>query len=293
MRTYFIVAALVASFSSSSLFAQTTPSDSTESVSIKQKFWIDSRRGWHFYEDPEVFDPPKAPIKETLTPQTPPAPPVKAPESKRPEIVEFEALQKRLEESRNVAIVRPTEENVKRYLELEAFVVKQASYFSDVAQRVAWANPDLDVTSQGRPTNVKALQVYEDERRTTRSESLAALGQSHVLMFFFRSDCKYCHAFAPIVQAFSRKHGIKVMPISLDGGPIPGFAEFKVDNGISKTLGVQSVPATFVAEPFTGNITTIGFGVMSESELVERITTVTAPGASTLTPSVTRKVALQ
>lgn len=290
MRLLFSVLALIAATVSFPSFGQSASPD--ESGYSKPKFWIDSRRGWHFYEDPElIVEPPKLPKKEASPPPAPAA--SKPAEIKRPEIVEFEALQKRLEESRNVAIVRPTEENVKRYLELEAFVVKQASYFSDVAQRVAWANPDLDVTSQGRPTNVKALQVYEDERRTTRSESLAALSQTHVLMFFFRSDCKYCHAFAPIVQAFSKKHGIKVMPISLDGGPIPGFADFKVDNGISKTLGVQSVPATFVAEPFTGNITTIGFGVMSESELVERITTVTAPGSSTLTPSVTRKVALQ
>jgi conjugal transfer pilus assembly protein TraF len=34
-------------------------------------------------------------------------------------------------------------------MELEARVVRQASYFSDVAQRVAWSTPDLDMTLQG------------------------------------------------------------------------------------------------------------------------------------------------
>ena len=37
----------------------------------------------------------------------------------------------------------------------------------------------------------------------------------------------------------------------------------------------------------------IGFGVLSESQLIERITTVTAPGADAYAPSITRRVNLQ
>jgi conjugal transfer pilus assembly protein TraF len=49
----------------------------------------------------------------------------------------------------------------------------------------------------------------------------------------------------------------------------------------------------FLAEPFTGKITPIGFGVLSESQLLERIATVTSPGADALVPSTTRSVSLQ
>lgn len=257
--------------------------------SARSPFWNDNRRGWHFYEDPELsIEPIKPTVKAPAAPASQPKPEVRP-----PEIVEFEQLQKRLEEYRNVAIMRPTEQNVRRYLELEASVVNRATYFSDVAQRVAWASPDLDVTAQGRPTNYKALQVYDEEKRSSRTDNLTALAADHVLLFFFRSDCKYCHALAPTLEAFSRKHGLKIMPVSMDGGPIPGFKDYKVDNGIAKKLGVQSVPATFLAKPFTGDITTIGFGVLSEGELIERITTVTSPGSEAMTPSVSRKVALQ
>jgi hypothetical protein len=42
------------------------------------------------------------------------------------------------------------------------------------------------------------------------------------------------------------------------------------------------VPAVYLAQPFTGKITPIGFGVLSESQLVERIAIVAAsPGAAT------------
>jgi conjugal transfer pilus assembly protein TraF len=261
--------------------------DATQSPSsvAGNPFWDDYRRGWHFYEDPEIEIVPA------------PRPPPKADKPQRdtraPELIEFERLQKRLEEFRNIAIIRPTESNVRRYMELEARVVRQASYFSDVAQRVAWSTPDLDMTLQGRPVNARAIEVFDREQDQSRNQSLASLSRTHVLFFFFRSDCPYCHAFAPTLEAFQARHGIQIVPISVDGGGLPNFPQFRRDNGISRTLQVTQVPALFLAEPFTGKITPIGFGVLSESQLVERIATVTAPGAEAIAPSVTRRVSLQ
>lgn len=251
----------------------------------KNPFWDEYRRGWHFYEDPEIEIVPA------------PRPPPKADKPQRdtraPELIEFERLQKRLEEFRNIAIIRPTESNVRRYMELEARVVRQASYFSDVAQRVAWSTPDLDMTLQGRPVNARAIEVFDREQALSRDQSLASLSRTHVLFFFFRSDCPYCHAFAPTLEAFQARHGIQIVPISVDGGDLPNFPQFRRDNGISRTLQVTQVPAVFLAEPFSGTITPIGFGVLSESQLVERIATVTAPGAEAIVPSVTRRVSLR
>jgi len=31
-----------------------------------------------------------------------------------------------------------------------------------------------------------------------------------VLIFFFRGDCPYCHAFAPTLEAFQARHGIRI-----------------------------------------------------------------------------------
>lgn len=249
-------------------------------------FWDDYRRGWHFYEDPETEAPSvKAPQKavDQAKPQ----------DRRAPELIEFEQLQKRLEEYRNIAIIRPSEANVRRYMELEASVVRQASYFSDVAQRVAWSTPNLDMTLEGRPVNARAIEVFDREQAQNRSSSVAALASTHVLFFFFRSDCPYCHAFAPTLEAFQARHGIQIVPISVDGGGLPNFPQYRRDNGISKTLQVTQVPAVFLAEPFTGKITPIGYGVLSEAQLLERIAIVAAPGADALVPSVTRRVSLR
>ena len=237
------------------------------------RYWSDTWRGWHFYEEPEPEVEHRIP--PTPKPARPPSKPVAA---KRAELVEFERLQKSLEETRHIAVMRPTEANVRRYMELEAQVVARASTFADMAQRIAWASPELDPTLHGRPVNAKALEVFDQLQMVQRSESIGALGRDHVLLFFFRGDCPYCHAFAPTLRDFQARHGIRVVAVSVDGGSMHGFADARRDNGISRTLQVSQVPAVYLAQPFTGVITPIGFGVLSEAQLLERIAIVgTAP----------------
>jgi conjugal transfer pilus assembly protein TraF len=262
--------------------ASDTATAAAGTAAVRTVFWGDYRRGWHFYEDPEA---------EVVPPQPVPSPGKTAPaDTRAPELVEFARLQKRLEDYRNIAIIRPSEANVRRYMQLEARVVRQASRFSEVAERVAWATPELDMTLQGRGVNARGIEVFDREQARSRNESMAALARTHVLFFFFRSDCPYCHAFAPTLEAFQARHGIRIVPISVDGGGLPTFPLYRRDNGISRTLQVTQVPAVFLAEPFTARITPIGFGVLSESQLIERIATVAAPGAEALVPSVTRTV---
>jgi conjugal transfer pilus assembly protein TraF len=252
-------------------------------------YWSDSWRGWHFYEEPasdeEAVPPPKA--------KTAPLSPAAVPPQKAPELVEFERLQKTLEEYRNIAIIKPTVANVRRYMELEAKIVSQASYFADVAQRVAWATPELDPTLQGRPVNAKALEVFEQEQLASRSRSIVELGKDHVLFFFFRGDCPYCHALAPTLAAFQGRYGITVVAISVDGGPMPAFPNARMDNGIGRTLNVTQVPAVFLAQPYTGTITPIGFGVLSESQLLERISIVSTRSSNLGASTPNNRVTLQ
>jgi conjugal transfer pilus assembly protein TraF len=251
-------------------------------------FWSDAWRGWHFYEEPETQEEPAAPPPR---PRPQPQPEGSGTEQ-APELVEFERLKKTLEDWRNIAIMRPTEANVRRYMTLEAQVVARASYFADVAQHVAWATPELDPTLQGRPVNAKALEVFEQQQREDRSASVETLGRDHVLFFFYRSDCPYCHAFAPTLLDFQVRHGIQVVAVSVDGGPMPGFPDARPDNGIATTLKVTQVPAVFLAQPYTGTITPIGFGVLSESQLLERISAVSSPEAQAMLPSATQHLAL-
>lgn len=253
---------------------------------VDDSYWRDRERGWFWYDDslPERNEVPK-PRPKALPSISAPAAPKKA-----RELVEFEALQKRVEDLRNIAIINPSEQNIRNYLNIQNFVIEKASTFADVAQRVIWATPELDPTVIGRPVNAKALEVFDREQAGARTNTVAQLSQTHALFFFFRSDCPYCHQFAPLLKDFEAKFGLKIVPISVDGGGLPEFRSPRADNGIARTLDVRQVPALFLAEPGNGKITPLGYGVLSESELLERIYVVTQPDADKVAPSTTQYV---
>ena len=253
-------------------------------------YWCDSWRGWHFYEEQQL---PEQPAATPAPPRPTPAKPADEPYDARSRAAlrEFAALKKRLEDYRSIAIVTREDRDIRRYMELEAQIVGDASDFADRARRLAWGDPKLDTLQQGRPTNARALEVYEREQLASRDSLLASLASTHAVFFFFRSDCPYCHAMAPTVLELQAKYGLQIVPVSLDGGTLPGLPPARMDNGIASTLRVTQVPATFLANPGAASIAPLGLGVMSLTELVERIAVASQAArpagdiASSLTPS--------
>ena len=172
--------------------------------------------------------------------------------------------------------IDPSPENARKMAELQTAMVRRASDAADVWQRMMWANPQFDFT-QERPVNRVGLTVYEAERRAKRAALFDRLARTQVLYFFYNGECARCEAFAPILQGFSRATGIQVFPISMDGSALPGFPQARMDNGISRTLSVTTLPALFLADPEKAVITPVGYGVMSEMELAERVEAIASP----------------
>lgn len=258
-------------------------SGSSVTHSVDQEFaryWRDKERGWFWYEDPllEVRKKPSPPTKPGSG------------RNKTPELVEMERLQKEVDDLRKVAIIRPTESNVRRYMELEAKVIRMASDFSEMTRRVAWTNPELDPSWQGRPSNPKALEIHDREEMMSRARLVSEMAQDHVIFFFFRGDCPYCHAYAPTLAQFEKTFGIQIVPISLDGGTLAEFPNPRMDNGISTTLKVSTVPATYIANPLSGKITAIGAGVLTDRDLLERLALVGSPETSERLPGAAKRL---
>jgi conjugal transfer pilus assembly protein TraF len=238
--------------------------------------------GWHFYDDPLPEDEPpkegekkperKPPEKSKPTPVGP------------PELQVMKEQQKRLEDLRHIAIITPSEENVRRYLEYEQFIYRQANMFSEVARRVGLSLPPLLPEGMARPANALAARVFDDQKRQVATQRLDGIRDTHALFYFFRSDCPYCQSFSPTLARFEQQLGIKIVPISLDGKGTPEFPSFKTDNGIATTLKVDAVPALYLAEPRQGKVIALGSGVMSQQEIVERISLAVDPDTERLAP---------
>lgn len=233
--------------------------------------WRNDERGFHWYPDPNQ---PKE--EQEAEPSAPPPPSYK-------EMKTLEEVRKEIERLKNIAILDPTEENVLTWLEANNWVMDKSSVFADTARRVTWANPQVDYNNRQTTVNT-SLSDYRANRRTDVEKNLADLSVDHGIFFFYRSDCRFCHQQAPILQLLKAKYGMNVMAISMDGGPIPNFPDAKPDNGISMVVsngqGITTVPAIYLVKRDTREAVPIGTGVLAAEEIADRIwiLTQTKPG---------------
>ena len=229
--------------------------------------WNNPSRDYKWYPPDPVAPAPVVPEKKPVAKEL----------TKPKKLADFtstQAIKKHLEQLREVAILKPTESNVREYFTFQIQVLDQSSTFQDVARRVIWTNPEIDYSTR-RPVNSAATLEFNQSRITKVRQSSANLAKTHGLLFFFRSDCPYCHQMTSVIQSFAQESKMEILPISLDGRAIPGLKDVQVNRGLAQQLQVTTVPAVFLVERKTKAIQAIGFGVMALSDLVDRIHVIT------------------
>ena len=217
--------------------------------------------GWHFYcdrGDEAVEDPPP--------PVAAPAPPAGTASER------IEALRRALDEARAQAVLDPTPEHVAAYLRLQRDTLQRAAVFSDVFRRTVWATPALDYTLT-RPVGALAKRLWSDERRTERDAALRQLSERYGLIYLGDPACAACRVAGPLLRAFSLRHGLEVLAVSMTGGPLEGWPEAVADNGRAARLGLAGgpLPAVALFDTATQRVLPVGFGVLAEDQLAERI----------------------
>jgi len=229
----------------------------------------ESSLGWHFY-----CDPPAGSRTEEAEPEVQAAVPA-IPETGA--VAEIERMRQALEESRAVAILEPTPDNVAAYLYLQQESLQRAATFSDVFRRVVWSTPELDYTLT-RPSGALSKQLWSDERLAARRDALAHLGERYGLIYLGDAGCATCRVFGPLLRAFALRHGLDVLAVSLTGEALEGWPEAVPDNGRAAELGLDGapVPAVVLFDTETGQVLPVSFGVVAEDQLAERIFVLTA-----------------
>ncbi len=226
-----------------------------------------SSLGWHFYCDREErreAEPPVQPNPRSSEQTT----------SATERILE---LRRALEEARAEAILDPTPEKVAAYLRLQQETLQRAAVFSDAFRRTVWATPELDYTLK-RPVGALAKQIWSDERRQARDAALARLKDRYGLIYLGHAGCAGCKVFGPLLRAFATRHGLDVLAVSLTGAALEGWPEAVADNGRAARLGLGNapVPALVLFDTATKRVLPVGFGVLAEDEMAERIFALTA-----------------
>ncbi|SLK08122.1 thioredoxin family protein [Novosphingobium mathurense] len=183
------------------------------------------------------------------------------------------AIGTQLDELKARAILEPSPENVTAYVRFQREQLDRSSMFADVWQRALWQDPGLDYTLQ-RPVSTLGKRAWIDQRKSDRDRVMEQLSQRYGVFYFFSSSCGACDIFSPILKAVSDKFGLAVLAVSMDGGPSATFPGYMVDSGQYEKLGMgteRQVPALVLFDSVTKQPMPIGYGILSQDEIMDRV----------------------
>lgn len=227
-----------------------------------KSFFDDHARGWHWYEKGAEPDNNKQKKKGEE----------EIPQSAREELKKY---QEQLEEAKSLAVMHPTLENVYNYQKMQFEMINKAGKFADVWIRNVYKNPELDF-SLISPVSQNARHIYLEKKQEDAEGKIRKLSTEYGLFFFFKSDCRYCTAFSPVVKSFSEKYHWEVLAISDSGEKHPLFERSVRDNGLSDYWQVETYPSLFAVNPKTGHVIPIARGMISIEEMEKHILSITA-----------------
>ena len=105
----------------------------------------------------------------------------------------------------------------------------------------------------------------------SNEQILKSANKENAIIFFFRSDCGYCHKYAPILKQFATNYGYSVLSYSLDGRGLPAYPKPRYNPQLAQRLNVIGVPATYIINPKLNTITTVSFGLSNYSTLTNNM----------------------
>nr|WP_245535884.1 conjugal transfer protein TraF [Thiorhodococcus drewsii] len=239
------------------------------------RFYERQAEGWFWYQtEPSVPPPtPTEPEPESKK-EPPPTPSSETPAGKIASSgsapLSAAWLRAHLEDYRLQAIDDPSPTRVALYLYLQKLALDKASRFTESFQRVVQADPYLDETTR-RPVGNYA-NLLNRVAGEQRDQVLQTLAKEAGIWLFYRSDCPYCAAQAPVLRLLAQRQGFAIQAIALDGRPLPGgaFPDFRPDAGQAQRLRVVSTPALFLVRPPDG-IVPLAQGLLSLTDLEQRI----------------------
>lgn len=192
-------------------------------------------------------------------------------EGRRDGRLTVEQVRKRGERLFEAALISPTKENVRAYMEHQKQVLERSEQFARVWKRVLWESPALDSTVDN-PVSAAGAEISRNLRKTAREDVIEKISRVGKLVFFFRSDCPFCRGQAEIIKTLERRHGIGVLAASLDGrGLHPLYPRFADGAAQAARLGVRQVPALFLFVPSKRKIARIGTGYLTLGEIRQRL----------------------
>ncbi|MFM2591311.1 type-F conjugative transfer system pilin assembly thiol-disulfide isomerase TrbB [Vibrio sp. TBV020] len=105
---------------------------------------------------------------------------------------------------------------------------------------------------------------------------IAYANDQYAMVLFFRSDCPYCHQFAPKFKTFTQQKRLQTYVFSLDNQPLPEYpVPIPATPEISQLFFEKprniTVPATFLINVNSRKFVRVSIGDVSYRELEQSV----------------------
>lgn len=138
-------------------------------------------------------------------------------------------------ESRKIAVMRPSEKNVREYMRYKNWLVDKAQVFTDTTKILAKTDPELASRIAGIPTSAYAKEAQTRFKQEAAEEIFRGSGQKTGLVVMVQEGCIYCKDQVPVVELFARTYGWDVQYIDIQEKP-----------SLAQKLDVRPVPDLFI-----------------------------------------------
>ena len=241
-----------------------------------QPFLTDKARGWFWYE--KQPDPPPPKEKEQKPPPPVAAVPAKAASSPAaapqpgPSTFSVKWFQQNYSKVMEDAIDDPTDAKMDKYRYVTRVMVDKATNFSHKFQERAVLDAALDETNRFPISSAMRSDFYRQINQN-KAHYMRQLSDRAGLWVFLDAECSFCERQYPIVKRMAKEHGLYVIFITKQGGPIFDMRsddEVLPDAGHSKVMQVSVYPATVLVAPPDKHVV-VSQGMLSEDLIVDRV----------------------
>ena len=164
-------------------------------------------------------------------------------------------------------------EDMRQFLALQDYWMKESSHFQNLFHKTMLYYPEYDY-SVTHPTSSIGTKLLDSEREKNNKDAIHALSKTHGLLFFYRSQNPYDQKQIAVLQDFSERFNLPLIPVSVDGERAPELPSTRLDKGQAEALGVRFFPAILLVNPKSQETLPIAFGFTTQDVLERNLVSV-------------------
>ncbi|WP_131784111.1 type-F conjugative transfer system pilin assembly protein TraF [Legionella gresilensis] len=161
-------------------------------------------------------------------------------------------------------------EDMRIFLSLQDYWLKESSRFKALFQQTMLAHPQYDYAVTHPTSNVGA-KITDEVRESQTIAMINRLSKSHGLLFFYRGKSPYDVKQIPIMVDFCRRFNMPLIAISVDGVTSPELLNSRLDQGYANQLGVRYFPALLLVNPVSHRVAPVAYGLTTQDVLMQRL----------------------